>query len=143
MSWKIVGLWLGMVAVAGCDNALEHLDEWQDHPTFYGTDAGEWAGDGACQDPRFNGAGAPATMATEGRDATDCRAAHRDGRVNLPEHLLAELFGEDTGDWVHDGECDDPYFEGEGVAMLTAWEERGADASDCRYQWSLGRARLR
>ena len=51
-------------------------------------------------------------------------------------------FGDDTGDWPRDGECDDIRFEGDGVASLMIFQDRGRDAADCRQQYDEGRARL-
>ncbi|WP_196260176.1 hypothetical protein [Pelagibacterium limicola] len=107
----------------------------------FGDDTSRWANDGQCDDPRFEGTGAAAVRiaADEGRDATDCRTAFEAGTVTLvtdaPEHQ-AEVseapeegeidFGDDSGTWANDGECDDPRFGG-GLES-----HRRADATDCR-----------
>ena len=51
-------------------------------------------------------------------------------------------FGDDTGDWARDGECDDIRFHGDGVAPTLLFQDRGRDAADCRQQYDEGRARL-
>lgn len=51
-------------------------------------------------------------------------------------------FGDDSGEWANDGECDDPRFVGEGVAAITVEADRMADATDCRAAWEAGTARL-
>ncbi|MEO1405912.1 MAG: hypothetical protein AAFV54_05410, partial [Pseudomonadota bacterium] len=47
-------------------------------------------------------------------------------------------FGDDTGTWSNDGECDDPRFEGEGMAASTNREDRMHDATDCRTLMESG-----
>ena len=51
----------------------------------FGNDAGEWANDGECDDPRFRGVGMAAIVsaAHEGRDATDCRALLDAGQIEV------------------------------------------------------------
>ena len=51
-------------------------------------------------------------------------------------------FGDDTGDWARDGECDDIRFEGDGVASTLLVQDRGRDAADCRQLYDEGRVRL-
>ena len=51
-------------------------------------------------------------------------------------------FGDDTGNWARDGECDDIRFEGVGVASTLLLEDRGRDAADCRQLHDEGRVRL-
>lgn len=53
-------------------------------------------------------------------------------------------FGDDSGDWAGDGECDDKRFIGAGMASppLLATNTR-ADASDCRAAFEAGTIRLR
>lgn len=51
----------------------------------FGTDAGDWANDNECDDPRFIGEGMASQLLKEDirADATDCLAAYRAGRVEL------------------------------------------------------------
>ena len=52
-------------------------------------------------------------------------------------------FGDDTSEWSHDAECDDPRFEGPGMGWLLMNEDRGRDATDCRQLFESGRIRLK
>ena len=51
-------------------------------------------------------------------------------------------FGEDSSTYARDGECDDPRFEGSGMATAVNYQDRGADATDCRPLYEAGRIRL-
>lgn len=51
-------------------------------------------------------------------------------------------FGDDSGDWANDGECDDPRFLGNGMSMMPAFDHERRDASDCRVLFGLGEVRL-
>ena len=52
-------------------------------------------------------------------------------------------FGDDTGGWPRDGDCDDPRFEGAGMSLPAGVSgERGKDATDCRRLYDAGRIRL-
>lgn len=110
----------------------------------FGDDASRWANDGQCDDPRFEGSGAAAvrTAADEGHDATDCRTAFEAGTITLagdadaataPPSASDDIdFGDDSGAWANDGECDDPRFGG------TLDTHRLADANDCRTAYEAG-----
>lgn len=108
----------------------------------FGDDSGEWTNDGECDDRRFYGAGMAMgpSWANLGKDASDCVAAYKQGTVrlwNMQEALDATSckaidFGDDSGEYPQDGECDDPRFEGRGVAMQLSSEAIGRDATDCR-----------
>ncbi|WP_193337841.1 hypothetical protein [Devosia beringensis] len=118
----------------------------------FGDDASEWANDGECDDPRFTGPGSAAELLDADilHDATDCSTAFADGRVNLvesgdvPKTVVAAGatsridFGDDSGEWTYDGECDDPDFAGAGMAAKPGPESRLRDASDCRAAFDLG-----
>jgi hypothetical protein len=53
--------------------------------------------------------------------------------------LAAVDFGDDSGDFTHDGECDDPRFKGPGMTATPLMEDdRFADATDCRDAYSRG-----
>ena len=101
----------------------------------FGDDSGTFANDGECDDPRFGGA----LTSHEGADATDCREAYEAGEVTYLGSSDAETvedgeidFGDDSGHWANDGECDDPRFGG-GLE-----NHRFADASDCRAAYEAG-----
>ena len=118
----------------------------------FGDDTGEYAQDGECDDPRFEGAGMslPAGVAgSRGRDAADCRRHYDANRISLYGVDLDSGsidFGEDpTGEtsWgVRDSECDDPRFDGEGMSPFPIGRARGHDAADCRRLYDEGRIRL-
>ncbi|WP_332713739.1 hypothetical protein [Pelagibacterium mangrovi] len=102
----------------------------------FGDDSGNWANDGECDDPRFGGGLASHELA----DATDCRNAYEAGEVTFDDGSDAggEVtvdgidFGDDSGNWANDGECDDPRFGG-GLASHEL-----ADATDCRNAYEAG-----
>lgn len=116
----------------------------------FGDDSSNWANDGECDDPRFEGPGvAGATLPEDAfADATDCAAAFADGTATLvagadltppPLRVDGIQFGNDTGDWVMDGECDDPRFSGTGMATGTLnAEDAYADRTDCLAAWEAG-----
>ena len=118
----------------------------------FGDDSGDWANDGECDDPRFTGPGTASELldADRLRDASDCRAAFAEGRVTLADadadaapaqasDASARVdFGDDSGKWAHDGECDDPDFAGPGMAAKPAGDGRLRDASDCRAAFAQG-----
>ena len=112
-----------------------------DFPSFWGNDQGEWAHDGVCNDPRFvGGAMSASRLEAPGQDATDCRRLVAEGRLRIRD--LDGYFGDDDGEYAHDGECDDPWFEGQGVDLILLAEDRGHDASDCRTLFEQGRIRF-
>jgi len=51
-------------------------------------------------------------------------------------------FGADSGAWTHDGECDDPRFEGKGMATVLVDDDLFQDASDCRNLMNKGLIQL-
>lgn len=52
-------------------------------------------------------------------------------------------FGDDSGQWAKDGECDDPRFEGEGSANTLVVTDQYHDATDCQSLLGEGRVRFR
>jgi hypothetical protein len=128
----------------------------------FGKDGGDWSNDQECDDPRFSGPGMAPEYRNEepGQDATDCRNAFEDGTIWLGDgpstpadtgsstawlNALASRidFGDDSGDWPNDGECDDPDFVGSGAATDPYDANRMADASDCRAAFIAGTVTLR
>ena len=112
----------------------------------YGDDTGRYANDGECDDPRFEGAGAASwpQIDDRGHDATDCRRLHEAGQVQLSGIDLVNGridFGADRGPWTGDGECDDPRFEGAGMARTLLVTDRQRDATDCGRLYGQGRIR--
>ena len=110
-------------------------------------DLGDWNFDGLCDDPRFvgDGMGDPVYTALAGLDASDCRALHDAGTIRLRQagETAGLDFGDDTGEWARDGECDDPSFEGPGMGATDSQEHLLSDASDCRDAFAAGTVRLR
>ena len=114
----------------------------------FGDDSGDYASDGECDDPRFSGPGmsAPDFRTEERRDATDCRRLFEAGRVRLAdasprvsdEELAAVDFGDDSGEFPSDGECDDPRFEGDGMSSPDYRTQERRDATDCRRLFADG-----
>ncbi|MEO1222315.1 MAG: hypothetical protein AAFY42_13380 [Pseudomonadota bacterium] len=52
-------------------------------------------------------------------------------------------FGDDSGDFTHDGECDDPRFKGPGMTPTPLMDDdRLADATDCRDAYNRGELAL-
>lgn len=51
-------------------------------------------------------------------------------------------FGDNSSVWANDGECDDPRFEGSGMAGATLDEDRNKDANDCRAAYEAGTVTL-
>lgn len=117
----------------------------------FGDDTSTWANDGECDDPRFQGSGAAATLLEDDRyhDATDCRDLFNLGRITLREqvHTVATVdisideidFGNNTSEWASDGECDDPRFQGPGAADVLLDEDLMRDSKDCRSLYERGR----
>ena len=115
----------------------------------FGDDASQWAKDGECDDPRFEGTGAASELLEEDalHDATDCKAAFDAGTITLkttstdtPVASGEIVYGDDTGDYANDSECDDPRFEGTGVAGEPTIENRMHDATDCQAAVEAGTA---
>ena len=149
ISSKTPGIWLGFVLLVSAFSVSAE-------PTVdFGDDSSAWAYDGECDDPRFEGDGMATTLLEEDRahDATDCRLLFNQGRIALrgataPGQVGSAStsgidFGDDTSTWANDGECDDPRFQGSGVAATLLEEDQYHDATDCRDLYNLGRITLR
>jgi hypothetical protein len=112
----------------------------------FGNDSSSWARDGECDDPRFVGDGMASTLLDEDAysDATDCESLVSQGRIALRSGVAKDGidFGNDSSTWAHDGECDDPRFEGEGVASYLVDKDLYRDATDCRNLFNKGLVRL-
>lgn len=48
-------------------------------------------------------------------------------------------FGDDTGEFASDGECDDVRYIGEGMAEVLLTDSIGKDASDCKAAFDAGK----
>lgn len=110
-------------------------------------DLGEWNFDAECDDPRFvgDGMGDPVYTALAALDASDCRDLYDAGTIRLRQagEVVGLDFGDDTGPWARDGECDDPSFEGPAMGATDSQEHLLSDASDCRDAFVSGTVRLR
>jgi len=150
-----------------CESAFAAgLIEWADPssdtgPTVaegdFGDDSSQWANDGECDDPRFEGPGMAADLLDQdiGHDATDCEMALNAGRVSWTSGgsggggqtgggATDVDFGDDASQWSNDGECDDPRFQGAGMTNTPLLQEdQGHDATDCRTAFENGQITVR
>ncbi|MCB1517303.1 MAG: hypothetical protein KDJ19_06775 [Hyphomicrobiaceae bacterium] len=120
----------------------------------FGDDSSAYANDGECDDPRFAGEGVASILLDEDamHDATDCRTLYEQGKIRLvggggnsgTSDMISDMigFGDDSSTWSNDGECDDPRFEGEGMAATLLDEDAMHDATDCRTLFEAGSIRL-
>lgn len=114
----------------------------------FGDDSSFFANDGECDDPRFAGPGVHTILNAndEKADATDCRTAFMAGQVVLAPHAGGDLpdidFGDNSGMFAGDGECDDPRFSGQDVAPKPSRSNIRRDADDCRAALVNGTARF-
>ena len=110
----------------------------------FGDDSSEWANDGECDDPRFQGTGSASELVDADilKDATDCQAAYDAGTVSYvgDSSSAAIDYGDNSSQWANDGECDDPRFSGSGVASELLDADLGHDADDCRAAVEAGTA---
>jgi len=59
------------------------------------------------------------------------------------EQRVVSEWGDDSGDWANDGECDDLRFTGSGAASLMMFSNLKRDSSDCRELFVQGQIELR
>ncbi len=137
---RILGL-LGVVAcIAGGPVMAQSIN--------FGDDSSEWANDGECDDGRFTGPGLTSTPLLEEdvlADATDCRNAFEAGRLSLAGVAKDGTidFGNDSGEWSNDNECDDMRFAGPGMTTTPLLQDDiMRDATDCRTAFEAGRLTL-
>jgi hypothetical protein len=111
----------------------------------FGDEAASIARNGECDDPRFRGRGMADAVseAGSGHDASDCRVAYRQERIVLAsavqrysDHIV---WGDDSGSFTRDSECDDMRFTGEAMASgeLSPAQVK-KDATDCREAYEMG-----
>ena len=69
---------------AGADSTPVEVGE---ESIQFGDDSSEWANDGECDDPRFEGDGMSGMLKDQdrGHDATDCRKLFEAGRISVKE----------------------------------------------------------
>ena len=117
----------------------------------FGDDSSQWANDGECDDPRFEGPGVADTLLDSdlGRDASDCSMLYQDGSIWLADEGSSSssggtviedgiVFGDNSSQWANDNECDDPRFEGPGTAETLLDSDLGRDADDCLALYQSG-----
>jgi len=119
----------------------------------YGDDSGAYTNDGECDDPGFTGRGAADGASSEnaGKDRTDCLQAYQAGSVKrapavpLDTSIVVDdiRFGDDESPFAKDGECDDPRFEGTGMASSFREEDAKHDATDCLAAYQAGNITLK
>lgn len=118
----------------------------------FGDDAAVWSNDGECDDKRFRGAGMTSTVLLDediGHDASDCLGAWQAGELTLYAPVTEELvidgisFGDDSGAWTNDNQCDDPRFTGEGMSAILGDSDLHADATDCAAAYQAGTVTLK
>ncbi len=124
----------------------------------FGDDAGRFSKDGECDDMRFSGPGMTDTLLIDAdirHDATDCRVAYEQGRLTYqggrrgsrspaPASNSRIIWGDDSGKYARDGECDDKRFSGEGMTDTPLLDsDIKHDATDCRVAFEQGRLQLR
>lgn len=115
----------------------------------FGDDKSLYAKDGECDDPRFVGDAMSAKPAMSGlkHDASDCLAAWKASDIEPVEErdnggILIRggiVFGDDTGQYADDGECDDPGFVGLSMASGGGSPDHaGHDRTDCLAGFESG-----
>ena len=112
--------------------------------TGFGFDGSDWANDGECDDPRFVGPGmtrTPLLFEDIEQDASDCREASLAGTVSFRTGRFPE-FGDDSGQYAKDGECDDARFIENGDDTRYMRNHVLRDATDCRAAFTSGTAML-
>jgi hypothetical protein len=63
--------------------------------------------------------------------------------IAAPAHAKDTIeFGDDTSSFANNDECDDPRFEGEGMASILIAGDRGHDATDCASGVKAGKIRF-
>ncbi|HHG89741.1 MAG TPA: hypothetical protein ENJ90_04575, partial [Devosia sp.] len=109
----------------------------------FGDNSSDYANNNECDDPRFAGPGVAGVLLDEdlGRDANDCLALYHSGEIGLLEDFFIS-FGDDSGEWANDNECDDPRFAGKAMASDLFDENIERDASDCRAAFEAGKIYL-
>lgn len=83
-----------------------------------------------------------ATDTTEGEGGEAGEGGAEGGTVGAPTVVAEVDYGNDTSRWANDGECDDPRFEGDAMAIGLNTDNIGRDATDCRADVEAGRIAL-
>jgi len=107
----------------------------------FGDNEGSYPLDDECDDPRFSGdnVATGANRSNALHDADDCYTSYLAGTATFVNDLEPLFegeydgvdFGDNSGPYVEDKECDDPRFEGQAMAAGTQRRNLGRDAFDC------------
>ncbi len=123
----------------------------------FGDNSSVYANDGECDDPRFEGPGAADFTLEDDElsDGNDCSSLYLAGSLTfiddansdnaVPDMMVDSSginFGDNSSIFANDGECDDPRFEGPGVAISASSTSEMRDANDCRIMVETGQATL-
>lgn len=111
----------------------------------FGDNSSNWANDGECDDPRFEGDGMASGAYDEDirRDASDCLELYEDGSIRLAGQLIDGIdFGDNASRWAYDDECDDGRFEGDGMAASLFEGDMFHDSTDCLNLYRSGLIQL-
>lgn len=137
---------IGLLLLGLASNSPAQTDN---SPIDFGDDASPWANDQECDDPRFVGEGMAATLVDADRlhDASDCRTLFLAGSIFPIARVTGRAdggidFGDDSSNWANDDQCDDPRFQGRGMATLLLDDDELHDASDCRTLFLAGSIHL-
>ncbi|MEO9968836.1 MAG: hypothetical protein ABJG15_03230 [Hyphomonadaceae bacterium] len=142
---KNLGVSAALIALVLASGTVAHA---QDETIDFGNNESNWANDGECDDPRFEGDGMASSTNRETikKDANDCRSLLEEGRISyssvqydpdLTSFNGIEL-GDNTSPWANDNMCDDPRFVGEGMAVSPMRSDILHDRNDCSYGVQLG-----
>ncbi len=114
----------------------------------FGDNGSTFALNGECDDSRFSGEGVSSILLDGdiSHDASDCALAVIGGTAKYGKSTdgggAAEFngsdFGDDSSSYANNDECDDPRFEGDGMAIILTEDDIGHDASDCRAAMDAG-----
>jgi hypothetical protein len=64
--------------------------------------------------------------------------------VLVPQFSVADTiqFGDDSGEWANDDECDDRRFRGPGMASSLDEDDNGKDKTDCKRGFEMGQLKV-
>lgn len=124
-------------------NLLEGVARTDCSAVEFGDNSSRYSDDGACDDPRFEGNGSAERPDEEhlGHDANDCQRLCGFDLIFLrdmaeiivePPEAFDTVYGNNSGNYARDNECDDRRFVGSSMATSLGWESIGRDAADCR-----------
>jgi len=114
----------------------------------FGDNEGSYPSDGECDDPRFAGTNVAtgANRSNALHDSDDCYTSYLAGTATFVNDLEPLFegeydgvnFGDNSGPYVDDKECDDPRFEGQAMAASTQRQNLMRDSHDCQVAYVDG-----